>query len=419
MIEIDAASNRGIEDIRSLKEKAYLLPSRLKKKVFIIDEVHMLTREAFNALLKLIEEPPINTTFILCTTDREKIPETVLSRLIKVDFKKGTRKELLASLTKIIKGEKLKIEEAAIRKIIDNSDGSFRNLHKLTNEIVLRLGTKIDVDELNDYFSKNIGDYWPEDLENDLKKLEVKTILTKLELLAEKGADFGRIRGIWLEYFQKRILNVFGVGEGEPGLGLEDLQRLANLLINAGKIEREVEIDQLPLELAIVEFIGNRSVNPGEIKEERMSEEKPVEKPVEKPEKKSDVRPDAKTDLKKEVLEKEWGRLLTSIRPFNHSVEAFLRAARPKEIKGKVVVLEVFYPFHKEKLEENKNRLIVEKCLTSIFGMELFFECQLGHSRKAPLVISNDTPVEKISERLKDENIKEKDIYDVAKEIFG
>ena len=92
VLEIDAASNRGIEDIRALKDKAYLLPTRLKRKVFIIDEVHMLTKEAFNALLKLIEEPPKHTFFILCTTDPGKIPETVLSRLIRVDFHKGNQK---------------------------------------------------------------------------------------------------------------------------------------------------------------------------------------------------------------------------------------------------------------------------------------------------------------------------------------
>ena len=88
ILEMDAASNRGIEDVRNLKDKAYLSPSKLKFKVFIIDEVHMMTKEAFNALLKLIEEPPKHTIFILCTTDVSKIPDTVMSRLVIVDFRK-------------------------------------------------------------------------------------------------------------------------------------------------------------------------------------------------------------------------------------------------------------------------------------------------------------------------------------------
>ena len=95
IIEIDAASNRGIDDVRSLKENAYLAPIKLQKKIFIIDEVHMLTKEAFNALLKLIEEPPKNTLFIMCTTDAHRIPETVLSRLLKIKLRKGNQDELL------------------------------------------------------------------------------------------------------------------------------------------------------------------------------------------------------------------------------------------------------------------------------------------------------------------------------------
>ncbi len=102
IVELDGASNRGIEDVRSIKDKAYLLPSKLDFKVIIIDEVHMLTKEAFNALLKLIEEPPQKTVFVMCTTDPQKIPQTVLSRLVKIDFKKGGSEELRKSLKRII-----------------------------------------------------------------------------------------------------------------------------------------------------------------------------------------------------------------------------------------------------------------------------------------------------------------------------
>ncbi|NCC55751.1 MAG: DNA polymerase III subunit gamma/tau, partial [Erysipelotrichia bacterium] len=137
IIEIDGASNRRIEDVRDLKDKAYLSPTKLKYKVFIIDEVHMLTKEAFNALLKLIEEPPKHTVFILCTTDPDKIPETVLSRLVRVDFRKGEKDDLQKSLEKIIKGEKIKIDKRSVDFIVDRSDGSFRNLQKDFNELVL------------------------------------------------------------------------------------------------------------------------------------------------------------------------------------------------------------------------------------------------------------------------------------------
>ncbi|MBI3485994.1 DNA polymerase III subunit gamma/tau, partial [Candidatus Daviesbacteria bacterium] len=106
LIEIDAASNRGIDDIRDLKEKIKLAPSSARKKVYIIDEVHMLSAEAFNALLKTLEEPPEHVLFILATTELHKIPETILSRVTKLDFKTASTLDLVKALKKVVDGEK-------------------------------------------------------------------------------------------------------------------------------------------------------------------------------------------------------------------------------------------------------------------------------------------------------------------------
>jgi len=212
IIEIDAASNRGIDDIRSLKDKAYLLPSRFSKKVFIIDEVHMLTKDAFNALLKLIEEPPKHTIFILCTTDAEKIPETVLSRLIKIDFRKGEKKELLNSLKKIIKGEKIEIDEETINFVLEKSDGSFRNLQRTFNEIYLQLGDKLGFSEVKDFFGSKSGGYNETNFEMDLSEGKTKVILEKLEKMANDGVDFSLFLQNLISYFQKKLLNFFGIG---------------------------------------------------------------------------------------------------------------------------------------------------------------------------------------------------------------
>jgi DNA polymerase-3 subunit gamma/tau len=102
VIEIDAASNRGIDDIRELKEKIRLSPAILPKKVYIIDEVHMLTSEAFNALLKTLEEPPSHSLFILCTTEAHKVPETIVSRCAAIQFTKATSSEMLRSFKRVI-----------------------------------------------------------------------------------------------------------------------------------------------------------------------------------------------------------------------------------------------------------------------------------------------------------------------------
>jgi DNA polymerase-3 subunit gamma/tau len=410
VIEIDAASNRGIEDVRALKDKAYLLPSRLAKKVFIIDEVHMLTKEAFNALLKLIEEPPVHTIFILCTTDEGKIPETVLSRLVKVSFRKGNREELKSSLKRVIEGEKVTVEEEALEMIVGKSDGSFRNLQKTFNEIFLEVGKKITKNEVENFFEGKTGEYTAEEMEIDLVEGEVKTILSRLEKMAEIGVDFKAFREELLVYFQDKLLGVYGVNDkGISKLETADLEKWLGLLIAAGKQEKEVAVDQLPLELAVVELLKNK----------KKSEEKKTEEPV-KDKKADNVVKIKDINLALEVVEQEWGKVLGAVKPFNHSVEAFLRAARPTMIKGDRVVLEVFYPFHKDKLEEQKNREIVEDGLRAVFGMEVGFECVLCKGKAKPLVIKNDTPVAEISEKLSVEKpVESGDIYEVAKQIFG
>ena len=142
VLEIDAASNRGIDDIRDLKEKVNLAPSRGKYKVYIIDEVHMLTPEAFNALLKTLEEPPEKVVFILCTTNPEKLPETILSRCVRINFNKATDEEIMSALKKAAEGEKLAVEEGVLEEIVRLADGSFATRKKFWKSFLL--GPKIE-----------------------------------------------------------------------------------------------------------------------------------------------------------------------------------------------------------------------------------------------------------------------------------
>src|SRR5260221_6410497 len=107
VLEIDGASNRGIDEIRELRDRVNLAPSRAKKKIYIIDEVHMLTNEAFNALLKTIEEPPSHVMFVFCTTEPHKVPATIISRCFHVQFPRATDTDIVRSLERIVTGEKL------------------------------------------------------------------------------------------------------------------------------------------------------------------------------------------------------------------------------------------------------------------------------------------------------------------------
>ncbi len=148
--EIDAASNRGIDDIRALKESVYTLPYESPYKVYIIDEVHMLTKEAFNALLKTLEEPPEHVVFILATTEQDKLLETITSRCQIFRFNAPTRTELQTIILDIAHKEKFKLTEAGADVIALAADGSYRDALGILQKVIMASGdTMLDEDEIS------------------------------------------------------------------------------------------------------------------------------------------------------------------------------------------------------------------------------------------------------------------------------
>ena len=149
IIEIDAASNNGVEEIRNVLEKVNFLPSVLKHKVYIIDEVHMLSLSAFNALLKTLEEPPVHVMFILATTEPHKIPATIISRCQRFDFKPLTPKEIKTNLLSIANKEKIDIEDAAIDTIAEASEGGMRDAIGILDQVNAYSTKTITIEDVN------------------------------------------------------------------------------------------------------------------------------------------------------------------------------------------------------------------------------------------------------------------------------
>lgn len=193
VIEMDAASNRGIDDIRVLRDAVKLSPANSKAKIYIIDECHMLTNDASNALLKTLEEPPAHVYFILATTNPEKLIETIKSRTTIISFSKASKEEIKRSLERIIKKEEIKIKEEELEKIIKLARGSFRdavksleqftsdssflenNIESESNELVLRV-LKKDIDKSLDLIRKsNNVDNLTDELLNNLHKILIET----------------------------------------------------------------------------------------------------------------------------------------------------------------------------------------------------------------------------------------------------
>lgn len=378
LIEIDGASNRGIDDVRSLREGIKLSPSRGRKKVYIIDEVHMLTTEAFNALLKTLEEPPAHALFVLCTTQLEKVPETIVSRCVRFNFRKAKPEEVERSLKKVVKGEKLKVGEGVLELIAKNVDGSFRDGQKLLEQLAAT-GKKITLKEAEELLGQ-VEALSPLKLIKILASGEVREGLLEIERLVKSGADLRTYTQKFLETVREVMLARLGVGDyREPketkNLSLVDLQRLVRLFSEAGRELRTSFVPQLPLELAVIEWeqVG------GSRKGEEEGESLVV---AENPDNPGRGEENGGVELKR--VEEYWPEILSKVRPMNHSVGALLKACRPLEVKGEILILEVFYPFHKERLETEKCRSIVEEATGGVLGMPMKIKCILG--KKKPVL---------------------------------
>lgn len=267
VLEIDAASNRGIDEIRDLREKIRLGTARAAKKVYIIDEVHMLTQEAFNALLKTLEEPPQHAVFILCTTEPQKIPGTIASRCLHIPFSLATTEELTRSLKRIVSKEKITIDGEALEKIASLSDGSFRDGTKILEEIVA--GTKnrkITKDLVENKFQISNIEYQITNLLDALYNKDTKAGLELVKKLKDNGVDMKYFLEETVKVIHSSMLSKLGVSNSQTPrdskFTIEETKKLLQQLTKATLQLKYAVLPQLPLELVIIEW----SMKDGEVK---------------------------------------------------------------------------------------------------------------------------------------------------------
>ena len=426
LIEIDAASNRGIDDVRELREKIKLSPAASPFKVYIIDEAHSLTSDAFNALLKTLEEPPNHAIFVLCTTEVAKLPQTIISRCSRFDFQRARVSDLVSHLEKIAKAEKIAAEEGVLEKIAAAADGSFRNSLSILDQISAGR-QKIDRENLSKVlFGTKEGEIFEFlELINSKKKKEAILFVNKKY---EKGDDLRVFSSEVIENLRFGLLFLAGAAEefirdlGEDQkAGIENLAKswterqlfeaIRVFQAASGEIKSAV-LPQLPVELAIVSLIGSPSLKAsadqelvagaeqdsvdqgkvikGQVKEPANSRKQSAESNqqkavsgVEKVEVKTAQNVEenlVRSSECKEIEEilKLWPQILSSVRGENFSVEALLRGCRPADFDGKVLTLEVFYNFHKERLEDPKIEKVVATALAKMLGHEVMLRCILG-----------------------------------------
>jgi len=370
VIEIDGASNRGIDDVRQLREQINLSPGQLAKKIYVIDEVHMLTVPAFNALLKTLEEPPDHAFFILATTEPEKLPATIISRCFVLPFKRPTSKEIERSLNRVIKAEKLKTDKEVLEKIAQRADGSFRDAVKILEQLAFSK-RKINQKLFDEVFTKTLE----EDFLLALEKKEIQQALEWIEEANKVGIDWKTFLQTILFQLRDNLLVLYGIDKTKKGdFSEEELKYLIKLFSQAAQSMKAAPILHLPIELAVVEY-GNRKENPATVKEAIS---------VVKTEAEKGKKLGGKPALAFSALEEKWEEVLKAVKPQNHSVEALLRACRPKSIEGNKILVEVFYEFHKGRLETDKCRRMVENSLKQVFGKDLWIDYVLRERQVRP-----------------------------------
>src|SRR5690554_163849 len=265
IIEIDGASNNGVDEIRDLRDKVKYLPSVGKYKVYIIDEVHMLTTGAFNALLKTLEEPPSHVIFILATTEVHKIPATILSRCQRFDFKNIEIPNIIKRLEHVVSEEKLEIEGEAISLIAKNAKGGLRDALSLLDQAISFSDGKITTKDVNDI----VGAVSKEDLVNLLELINSRNITEALELthsFINQGKEEERLINDLIYTLRDLLLTKVNYQEDEifnnlkRSLNVNKIYHFLDILIKAQNNMKFSVQKQIHLEIAIIEMVEHEDV---------------------------------------------------------------------------------------------------------------------------------------------------------------
>ena len=425
IVEIDAASHTGVDNIRQLKENINLPPSNLNYRVYIIDEVHMLSLGAFNALLKTLEEPPAHTIFILATTEAHKVPATIISRCQRFNIKPLTKQQIIQRLRQISEKEKLSIEDEALAIIAEEAVGGMRDAESMLGQIIsLSSARKITVEDIEEILGISSEERVFSLLNAIDRKNLVESISTVNQLQAS-GHDLSVFTRQLLNKLRQLLLITVGQEELTKELTGGEKERLQQFSFSLTQIlaliaflqkslaeSQQTEIAQLPLELALVKyFLHFKFISTGSNQESLQSsrdtavqatasKEEVVTVYKKKEKKKSEslntedaneinYQPDKAGNLTADTASEEergkkivanisindflqqWSAILAEIKEAHQSIYAFLSNSMPLVIKDGVVLIKTKYDFHQSTLNSPKNKLTIEKVFAKLLKAPL------------------------------------------------
>lgn len=412
VIEMDAASHRGIDDVRSLRDAVKLSPTLSRKKIYIIDEAHMLTTEASNALLKTLEEPPEHVVFILATTNPEKLIDTIRSRTTLIPFRKAKTEEIIKSLKRIVESEKIKVTDEVLVKIAEAANGAFRDgikileQYSLEGESYLESFAKSDLSEFIDFLVSK----------NSLKAVEI------VEKNASQGVSMESFLTSFLEQIHANLLSEVGILDNKNNsTSMADLILMNEVFSEAYKQLANSPIDVLPVEVAIIKIcqggsktddrVEPKKIEPAPVEDQKIEERGVKSDHISIPTSEFNHQTSTMTAVQT-VNDSIWQDILMAVRPVNASIEGLLRSSKPVAYDGKTLTLGVFYKFHKERLEDAHHKKVLEDVLTKVLN---------GPTRIACTLV--DPPAKVIMQEAAHEPVltetKDTDIMKIAEDIFS
>lgn len=414
VFEIDAASNRRIEDIRDLREAVKFAPAMGKYKVYIIDEVHMLTNEAFNALLKTLEEPPAYVIFILATTEPHKLPATILSRCQRFDFKRLVLDNIMDRLTYICKEENIKAEDDALRLIARNSDGAMRDAISIMDQCAVFGKMSIRYDDVLKVLGIVNDEYLFKMADTILEESSSKAMLL-LQEISREGKDMSQFARDLLNHYRNLLMaklvdqaeevidlsreTISMLKEQSSRYGRDNIIRCINILSD---LTAEIKWSPQPkiiLEVAIIKMCKlQKDMSPdgllsriekleealakGEISITAVPEEKKAKKEKEKEEKKEDKKAPEKAKkaapkpLPPEIMEK-WDGFIQEIRNRKKmKLRTYLALCKPTVVDGEKVMLCFTRQdsFSKEAVEKADTKKEIEEIAGEYFAKPIMIK---------------------------------------------
>lgn len=465
VIEIDGASNNGVDEMRNLRETVKFSPTRGRYKIYIIDEVHMLTVPAFNALLKTLEEPPQHVKFIFATTEPHKLPATILSRCQRFDFRRISIKEIIAKLREVAKEERLDIEEGVFLYIAKASDGSMRDAESVLDQVASFSKGKVQLKDV----IESLGMIEDEVLFRCADLVIDKDTKDAIHLIAEilnSGKDAKQFLSGVLEHFRNIMIVKCGVFSEElidlPREAIERVKKQAqsfsqgdifyiiNVISNSLRMIKQLLPERVVLELCMIRLTSRDSIvsieeilsklpqaaetvktpaisispspisNPAHIQQQSFAKKiqqgaKDIIKPMEQEKlvSQGNVRPSVDMVRVKDA----WPILVKAMAVKRMSISSYLAEGAPEDVKGNTIL--VGFPkelnFHREVLEEKQNKDSIEAALSQILDTPVRLQFIItDRNLEGVKEVKEAAPV-----LTKDELKKKEPVINSALNIFG